>query len=140
MNIKKGQFVAPDDMRYAVDKVRATGNDKVILTERGSSFGYHNLVVDMRGLVIMKKLGVPVVFDATHSVQLPGAAGAASGGQPEFIEPLASAAVATGAVNGIFVEVHEEPSRALSDGANALRLDRLGGFLERMRRIAAAAR
>ena len=106
-----------------------------MLTERGSTFGYNNLVVDMRGLVIMKQIGVPVIFDATHSVQLPGAAGSSSGGQPEFIESLASAAVATGAVDGIFVEVHDEPSRALSDGANALRLDRLGAFLQRLRRV-----
>ena len=139
VNIKKGQFVAPADMRYAVEKVRSTGNDRVILTERGSSFGYNNLVVDMRGLVLMKKLGVPVVFDATHSVQLPGAAGSASGGQPEFIEPLTRAAVATGAVDGVFVEVHEDPARALSDGANALRLDLLAGLLERLRRIYMAA-
>ena len=135
VNIKKGQFVAPADMRHAVEKVRSTGNDRVMLTERGSSFGYNNLVVDMRGLVIMRKLGVPVIFDATHSVQLPGASGSVSGGQPEFIEPLASAAVATGAVDGVFVEVHEEPSRALSDGANALRLDLLPGFLHRLRAI-----
>lgn len=140
VNIKKGQFVAPHDMRHAVEKVRSTGNNDVMLTERGSSFGYNNLVVDMRGLVIMKRLGVPVIFDATHSVQLPGAAGSASGGQPEFIEPLASAAVATGAVDGVFVEVHEEPSRALSDGANALRLDQLGGLLARLRRIYADVR
>jgi 2-dehydro-3-deoxyphosphooctonate aldolase (KDO 8-P synthase) len=135
VNIKKGQFVAPADMRHAVEKVRSTGNDKVILTERGSSFGYNNLVVDMRGLVIMRDIGVPVVFDATHSVQLPGAAGSASGGQPEFIEPLASAAVATGAVDGLFVEVHENPASALSDGANALPLDRLPGLLHRLNRI-----
>lgn len=135
VNIKKGQFVAPGDMRYAVEKVRSTGNDKVLLTERGSSFGYNNLVVDMRGLVIMRGLGVPVIFDATHSVQLPGAAGAGSGGQPQFIQPLASAAVATGAVDGLFVEVHEEPARALSDGSNALRLDLLGTLLERLRRL-----
>jgi len=135
VNIKKGQFVAPNDMRYAVEKVQSTGNHDIILTERGSSFGYNNLVVDMRGLVLMKKLGVPVVFDATHSVQLPGASGSASGGQPEFIQPLASAAVATGAVDGVFVEVHEEPSRALSDGANALRLDLLDGLLSRLRGI-----
>jgi 2-dehydro-3-deoxyphosphooctonate aldolase (KDO 8-P synthase) len=135
VNIKKGQFVAPSDMRHAVDKVRSTGNDRVLVTERGSIFGYNNLVVDMRGLVIMRELGVPVIFDATHSVQLPGAAGTVSGGQPQFIEPLASAAVATGAVAGLFVEVHEEPSRALSDGANALRLERLGPLLERLRRI-----
>jgi 2-dehydro-3-deoxyphosphooctonate aldolase (KDO 8-P synthase) len=138
VNIKKGQFVAPEDMRHAVDKVRSTGNDNVMLTERGSSFGYHNLVVDMRGLVLMKRLGVPVIFDATHSVQLPGAAGAASGGQPEFIEPLASAAVATGAVDGVFVEVHDNPARALSDGANALPLDRLAGLLAHLRAIYSA--
>ena len=135
VNIKKGQFVAPGDMRHAVDKVRSAGNDNVLVTERGSTFGYNNLVVDMRGLVMMRDLGVPVIFDATHSVQLPGAAGAASGGQPQFIEPLASAAVATGAVDGVFVEVHEEPSRALSDGANALRLDRLAPLLSRLRRL-----
>jgi 2-dehydro-3-deoxyphosphooctonate aldolase (KDO 8-P synthase) len=135
VNIKKGQFVSPADMRHAVDKVLSTGNDKVLLTERGTSFGYNNLVVDMRGLVIMRDLGVPVIFDATHSVQLPGAAGSASGGQPRFIEPLASAAVATGAVDGLFVEVHEEPSRAKSDGANALRLDLLAPLLDRVRRL-----
>jgi 2-dehydro-3-deoxyphosphooctonate aldolase (KDO 8-P synthase) len=127
-------------MAHAVEKVRSTGNEKVLLTERGSSFGYNNLVVDMRGLAIMRKIGIPVIFDATHSVQLPGAAGSASDGQPEFIEPLASAAVATGAVDGIFIEVHEEPSRALSDGANSLRLDRLAAFLERLRRIYLASR
>ncbi len=135
VNIKKGQFVAPGDMRHAVEKVRSTGNNDVILTERGASFGYNNLVVDMRGLVIMKQLGVPVVFDATHSVQLPGAAGAASGGQPEFIQPLASAAVATGAVDGIFVEVHDNPARAKSDGANALHLDLLESFWAKLGRI-----
>jgi 2-dehydro-3-deoxyphosphooctonate aldolase (KDO 8-P synthase) len=135
VNIKKGQFVAPGDMRHAIDKVRSTGNDKVMLTERGTTFGYGNLVVDMRSPVMMRQLGVPVIFDATHSVQLPGAAGSASGGQPEFIRPLASAAVATGAVDGVFVEVHEEPSRALSDGANALRLDLLQEFLAHLRRI-----
>lgn len=135
INIKKGQFVAPADMKYAAEKVASTGNDKVVLTERGSTFGYNNLVVDMRGLVIMRKLGWPVVFDATHSVQLPGAVGNASGGQPEFIEPLARAAVATGCVDGLFVEVHEEPSRALSDGANALRLDKLAPLLATLRRL-----
>jgi 2-dehydro-3-deoxyphosphooctonate aldolase (KDO 8-P synthase) len=135
VNIKKGQFVAPQDMLHAAEKVASTGNQRIILTERGSSFGYNNLVVDMRGLVIMRKFGYPVVFDATHSVQLPGRAGAASGGQPEFIEPLASAAVATGAVDGLFVEVHEDPARALSDGANALRLDRLAGLLDHLRGI-----
>jgi 2-dehydro-3-deoxyphosphooctonate aldolase (KDO 8-P synthase) len=135
VNIKKGQFVAPGDMRNAIDKVRSTGNNDVILTERGVSFGYNNLLVDMRGLVIMRQLGVPVVFDATHSVQLPGAAGSASGGQPEFIQPLASAAVATGAVDGVFVEVHENPASAKSDGANALRLDLLASFWARLGRI-----
>jgi 2-dehydro-3-deoxyphosphooctonate aldolase (KDO 8-P synthase) len=127
--------VAPHDIRLAAEKVASTGNSNIVLTERGSSFGYNNLVVDMRGLVIMRKFGWPVVFDATHSVQLPGAAGAGSGGQPEFIEPLARAAVATGCVDGLFVEVHEEPSRALSDGANALRLDKLGNLIQRLRRI-----
>jgi len=135
VNIKKGQFVAPQDMRFAAEKVASTGNTDILLTERGSSFGYNNLVVDMRGLVILRKLGWPVIFDATHSVQLPGAAGASSGGQPEFIEPLARAAIGTGFVDGLFVEVHEEPSRALSDGANALRLDKLGPLLDRLRRI-----
>jgi 2-dehydro-3-deoxyphosphooctonate aldolase (KDO 8-P synthase) len=139
INIKKGQFVAPRDIGRAAEKVASTGNTRILLTERGSCFGYNNLVVDMRGLVIMRRLGYPVVFDATHSVQLPGASGQASGGQPEFIEPLASAAVATGAVDAIFVEVHEQPARALSDGANALRLDLLRGVLTRLRRLHAAA-
>ncbi len=139
VNIKKGQFVAPQDMIHAVEKVRSTGNDRIILTERGSSFGYHNLVVDMRGLKIMADMGGPVVFDATHSVQLPSAgAGGTSGGQPQFIEPLARAAVATG-VNGIFVEVHDRPEQALSDGANALRLDLLPGFWSRLQALHAAA-
>ena len=119
---------------HAAEKVASTGNDKVILTERGSSFGYNNLVVDMRGLAIMRKFGFPVVFDATHSVQLPGAAGSSSGGQPEFIPPLARAAVGAG-VDGLFVEVHDRPERALSDGTNALRLDRLGPLLESLRAI-----
>lgn len=134
VNIKKGQFAAPGDMARAVEKVSSTGNDKIILTERGTSFGYHNLVVDMRSLPILRGLGCPVVFDATHSVQLPGAAGDSSGGQPQFIGTLASAAVAAG-IDGLFVEVHEAPERALSDGANALRLDRLAGFLARMRAL-----
>lgn len=134
VNIKKGQFVSPSDIRHAAEKVASTGNAKILLTERGSSFGYNNLVVDMRGLRIMRRHGHPVVFDATHSVQLPGAAGAASGGQPEFIETLARAAVAAG-IDGLFVEVHEAPERALSDGANALRLDHLGELLRRLRAI-----
>ena len=127
INIKKGQFVAPHDIRHAADKVASTGNNDIWLTERGATFGYNNLVVDMRSLVIMRGFGWPVVFDATHSVQLPGAEGSASGGAPQFIEPLARAAVAVG-VDAIFVEVHEAPERALSDGPNALRLDRLELF------------
>jgi 2-dehydro-3-deoxyphosphooctonate aldolase (KDO 8-P synthase) len=127
VNIKKGQFVAPHDIARAAEKVASTGNRQVVLTERGSSFGYNNLVVDMRGLKIMRDSGWPMMFDATHSVQLPGGSGSASGGQPEFIEPLARAAVAVG-VDGIFVEVHDAPERALSDGPNALRLDRLREF------------
>ena len=139
VNIKKGQFVAPHDIHRAAEKVASTGNRQVLLTERGSSFGYNNLVVDMRGLKIMRDAGWPVVFDATHSVQLPGGAGSASGGQPEFIEPLARAAVAVG-VDGIFVEVHEAPEKALSDGPNALRLDMLPAFWSRLRAIDAAAK
>jgi 2-dehydro-3-deoxyphosphooctonate aldolase (KDO 8-P synthase) len=138
VNIKKGQFVSPHDIRLAAEKVASTGNNQIILTERGSSFGYNNLVVDMRGIAIMRGFGWPVVFDATHSVQLPGAAGNASGGQPEFIEPLARAAVAVG-IDGLFVEVHEAPERALSDGANALRLDRLRALWSRLNKIREAA-
>jgi 2-dehydro-3-deoxyphosphooctonate aldolase (KDO 8-P synthase) len=134
VNIKKGQFIAPGDIANAAEKVASTGNDRILLTERGSSFGYNNLVVDMRGIAIMRRSGYPVVFDATHSVQLPGAAGNASGGQPEFIEPLARAATAVG-VAGLFVEVHEAPERALSDGANALALDLLPTLLGRLRAI-----
>jgi 2-dehydro-3-deoxyphosphooctonate aldolase (KDO 8-P synthase) len=139
VNIKKGQFVSPSDIRHAADKVASTGNNKILLTERGSSFGYNNLVVDMRGLAIMREFGWPVVFDATHSVQLPGAAGTASGGQPQFIETLSRAAVAAG-VDALFVEVHESPERALSDGANALRLDRLHELLRRLRLIDSTVR
>ena len=138
VNVKKGQFVAPHDIHHAADKVASTGNQHVVLTERGSSFGYNNLVVDMRGLRIMADSGWPVVFDATHSVQLPSGGGGASSGQPQFIEPLASAAVAVG-VSGLFVEVHDDPAHALSDGPNALRLDLLPAFLRRMRRIHLAA-
>lgn len=134
VNIKKGQFVAPHDIWRAAEKVASTGNGKILLTERGSSFGYNNLVVDMRGLQVMREAGYPVVFDATHSVQLPGAAGAGSGGQPQFIETLARAAVGAG-VDGIFVEVHDAPERALSDGTNALRLDLLAGFWRRLQAI-----
>jgi 2-dehydro-3-deoxyphosphooctonate aldolase (KDO 8-P synthase) len=131
INIKKGQFVAPNTISHAAEKVASTGNNRVLLTERGSSFGYHNLVVDMRGLQIMRESGWPVIFDATHSVQLPSGAGGASGGQPQFIEPLARAAVAVG-VDGVFVEVHDRPEKALSDGANALRLDLLESFWSRL--------
>jgi 2-dehydro-3-deoxyphosphooctonate aldolase (KDO 8-P synthase) len=138
VNIKKGQFVSPHDIRYAAEKVASTGNDRIILTERGSSFGYNNLVVDMRGLAIMREFGWPVVFDATHSVQLPGAAGTASGGQPQFIGPLARAAVAAG-VDAVFVEVHENPEKALSDGANALRLDLLGAMWRKLEKIHSAS-
>lgn len=134
VNIKKGQFVAPHDIHRAAEKVASTGNTRVVLTERGSCFGYNNLVVDMRGLKIMRDAGWPVIFDATHSVQLPGGAGDASGGQPEFIEPLARAAVAAG-VDGVFVETHDAPERALSDGPNALRLNLLADFWKRLQAI-----
>lgn len=119
VNIKKGQFMAAEDMKGAVEKVRATGNNNVLLTERGTSFGYHNLVVDMRSLAIMRELDVPVVFDATHSVQLPGGLGHASGGQRQFIRPLARAAAAVG-IDVLFTEVHPDPAKALSDGPNSL--------------------
>jgi 2-dehydro-3-deoxyphosphooctonate aldolase (KDO 8-P synthase) len=119
VNIKKGQFMAPEDMKGAVEKVRSAGNDKVMLTERGSSFGYHNLVVDMRSLVTMRELGVPVVFDATHSVQLPGGLGNASGGRREFVMPLAKAAAAVG-IDALFLEVHPDPDNAKSDGPNSV--------------------
>ena len=139
VNIKKGQFLSPWDLCHAAEKVASTGNSRIILTERGASFGYNNLVVDMRSLVVMRSFGFPVVLDVTHSVQLPGGGGAqtgaaSSGGQPQFIEPLARAGVAAG-VDGVFLEVHEQPERALSDGANALRLDLLPGLLARLREI-----
>lgn len=138
-NIKKGQFLSPWDIANAAEKVASTGNQKIILTERGTSFGYKNLVVDMRAFPIMHKLGYPVVFDVTHSVQLPGGEGKSSGGQPEFIEPLARAGTAIGA-DGIFLEVHDNPANALSDGTNALALGKLQPMLERILRIAALAR
>ena len=136
VNIKKGQFVSPWDMKHAVDKCRTAGNDRVFVTERGSSFGYNNLVVDMRSLAIMRKFA-PVVFDATHSVQLPSASHgdedepAASGGQPEFIPVLARAAAAAG-VDGIFLEVHDNPKAAMSDGANALESTKLRSVLKEL--------
>jgi 2-dehydro-3-deoxyphosphooctonate aldolase (KDO 8-P synthase) len=139
VNIKKGQFLSPWEIQNAVEKVAGTGNDKIILTERGTSFGYHNLVVDMRSFPIMRKLGYPIVFDVTHSVQLPGGEGKSSGGQPEFIEPLARAGTAAGA-DGIFLEVHENPAKALSDGSNALPLRELRPMLERILQIAALVR
>ncbi len=134
VNIKKGQFLAPDDMRHAADKVASSGNHRILLTERGTSFGYRNLVVDFRGLAKMRSFGYPVVLDVTHSLQLPGAAGGSSGGEPEYIAPLARAGAACG-VDGLFFEVHEDPSRALSDGANALRLDRLEAMLSQVASI-----
>jgi 2-dehydro-3-deoxyphosphooctonate aldolase (KDO 8-P synthase) len=138
-NIKKGQFLSPWDIANATEKVASTGNEKIILTERGTSFGYQNLVVDMRSFPIMRKLGHPLVFDVTHSVQLPGGEGKSSGGQPEFIEPLARAGTAMG-VDGLFLEVHDNPANALSDGSNALALEKLQPMLERILRIAALAR
>jgi 2-dehydro-3-deoxyphosphooctonate aldolase (KDO 8-P synthase) len=134
VNIKKGQFLSPVEFAHAAEKVASTGNQKIILTERGSSFGYNNLIVDMRTFPQLAATGYPVVFDATHSVQLPGAGAGVSGGQPEFIEPLARAATATG-IAGMFVEVHDAPERALSDGANALRLDLLAAFWERLQAL-----
>jgi 2-dehydro-3-deoxyphosphooctonate aldolase (KDO 8-P synthase) len=139
VNIKKGQFLSPWDMGNAAEKVAGTGNQKIVLTERGSSFGYQNLVVDMRGFPVMRELGYPVVFDVTHSVQLPGGEGKSSGGQPEFIEPLARAGTAIGA-DGLFLEVHDNPAKALSDGTNALALGKLQPMLERILRIAALTR
>jgi 2-dehydro-3-deoxyphosphooctonate aldolase (KDO 8-P synthase) len=138
VNLKKGQFLAPDDMRHAVAKVTRSGNEQVIVTERGSSFGYHNLVVDMRSFPIMRRFGYPVVYDVTHSLQLPGAGDGVTAGQAEFIEPMASAGVAAG-VDGVFMEVHEEPARAKSDAQNALALDRLPALLDRLTRIHAIA-
>jgi 2-dehydro-3-deoxyphosphooctonate aldolase (KDO 8-P synthase) len=127
VNIKKGQFLAPRDMAHAVAKVKETGNSSVLLTERGTTFGYHDLVVDMRSLSVMRELGCPVIFDATHSVQQPGGTDAQTGGRPEFIFPLARAAAAVG-VDGMFVEVHPDPAHALSDAASQLRLDLLDGL------------
>jgi 2-dehydro-3-deoxyphosphooctonate aldolase (KDO 8-P synthase) len=139
VNIKKGQFLAPDDVKHAIAKVIDAGNPRVTITERGTSFGYHNLVVDMRALPMMRAFGVPVVFDVTHSLQLPGGGDGVTAGQAEYIEPLASAGVAAG-VDGVFLEVHEEPSRAKSDAQNALRLDRLEPLLRRLAAIDAIAK
>ncbi len=137
VNIKKGQFMAPWDMRYALDKVQEYGNKNVVLTERGSCFGYNNLVVDMRSLAIMRGLGVPVIFDATHSVQLPGGGKGCSSGQREFVPVLARAAMAAG-VDGIFMEVHPEPEKALCDGPNSLTLEGARALLKDLRGIADA--
>ena len=134
VNIKKGQFLAPSDVRHAIEKATRTGNARVFVTERGASFGYNNLVVDMRAFPIMRAFGHPVVFDVTHSLQLPGAGEGLTGGQPQFVEPLASAGVAAG-VDGVFLEVHERPSEAKSDGQNALPLSRLEPLLERLVKI-----
>ncbi len=139
VNIKKGQFLAPLDMRHAIEKVRAAGNSGVFVTERGFTFGYNNLVVDMRAFPMLRGLGSPVVFDVTHSLQLPGAGDGVTAGLAEFIEPLAAAGVAAG-VDGVFLEVHEEPARARSDAQNAFRLDRLASLLDRLVRINAVVK
>jgi len=139
INIKKAQFLSPWDMGNVAEKVASTGNTRIILTERGASFGYQNLVVDMRSFPVMQKTGYPVVYDVTHSVQLPGGQGHASGGQPEFIEPLARAGVAAG-VDGVFLETHDNPAAALSDGANALPLAQLPALLEKLKELGAMVR
>ena len=134
INVKKGQFLAPWDMAHVVEKICSTGNEQILLTERGTAFGYNNLVSDMKALPLMRGLGYPVIFDATHSVQLPGGAGKASGGDREFIPSLSRAAVGVG-VDGVFLEVHPEPERALSDGANSLELDALSPLLKQLMAI-----
>ena len=138
VNLKKGQFLAPGDMRHAIEKVTGTGNRQVLVTERGASFGYNNLVVDMRAFPIMRRFGFPVVYDVTHSLQLPGAGDGVTTGQAVLIAPMASAGVAAG-VDGIFMEVHEQPERAQSDAQNALRLDLLEPLLDRLVRLHAIA-
>ena len=139
VNVKKGQFLSPRDIRHVVDKITGEGNPSVLVTERGVSFGYNNLVVDMRAFPMLRELGYPVVFDVTHSLQLPGAGDGVTIGLAEYIEPLASAGVAAG-VDAVFLEVHEEPARAKSDAANALRLDKLEALVLKLTRIDAAAR
>ncbi len=134
VNIKKGQFLAPWDMAHVVNKITTAGNHQVLLTERGAMFGYNNLVVDFRGIQIMQETGYPVIFDATHSIQLPGGKGKQSGGQREYAAILARAAVAAGA-NGIFLEVHRDPDAALCDGPNSLKLDDLEGLLSQLKAI-----
>jgi len=139
INVKKGQFLAPWDMKNVAGKLAATGNENIILTERGASFGYNNLVVDMRSFPVMRATGYPVVFDATHSVQLPGGQGTSSGGQREFVEFLSRAAVATG-IDGIFMEVHEDPDKALCDGPNSIPLAELPALLKKLQALDAAVR
>ena len=139
VNIKKAQFMAPDDMRHAIEKVRAQGNEQVLVTERGVSFGYHTLVVDMRSLPQLRALGTPVIFDVTHSLQQPGAGDGVTLGQAEYITPLASAGVAVG-IDALFLEIHDDPSQARSDAQNALALDLLEPLLQRLLRIDAATR
>jgi len=139
VNVKKAQFLSPWDMGNVAEKIAAAGNPTIILTERGASFGYNNLVVDMRSFPVMKKFGYPVVYDVTHSIQLPGGQGHASGGQPEFIEPLARAGVAAG-VHGIFLETHDNPAAALSDGPNALPLGQLPQLLARLKELSTLVR
>ncbi len=134
VNVKKGQFLAPWDIKNIIEKFTSTGNQNIFITERGTSFGYNNLVVDFRGLSIMRSLGYPVIFDVTHSLQLPGGQGSCSGGQREFAEPLARAAVAVG-VDGIFMEVHPEPDKALCDGPNMIRLDEVEKILSHIKAI-----
>jgi len=139
VNVKKGQFLAPKDMKHVISKVTGEGNESVLVTERGVSFGYHDLVVDMRALPMLRELGYPVIFDVTHSLQLPGAGNGVTAGLAQYIEPLASAGVAAG-VDMVFMEVHAEPSQAKSDAANALRLDRLEPLILKLKRIDVAAR
>jgi 2-dehydro-3-deoxyphosphooctonate aldolase (KDO 8-P synthase) len=139
INIKKAQYLSPWDMGNVAEKVASTGNSKILLTERGASFGYQNLVVDFRSFLVMQKTGYPIVFDVTHSVQLPGGQGQASGGQPEFIEPLARAGVAAG-LDGIFLETHDNPAAALSDGANALPLAQLPALLTKLKELSTLVR
>jgi 2-dehydro-3-deoxyphosphooctonate aldolase (KDO 8-P synthase) len=134
VNVKKGQFLAPEDMKYAADKIKAVGNNNIMLTERGATFGYHNLVVDMRALVIMRNLGYPVILDATHSIQLPSGAKNHSSGQPEYIFPIARAGVAVG-IDGLFVETHPDPMRALSDAASQLKLEHLDELVRQVMMI-----
>jgi 2-dehydro-3-deoxyphosphooctonate aldolase (KDO 8-P synthase) len=137
VNVKKGQFVSPWDMQNAVNKLRGAGSTKIMLVERGASFGYNNLVVDLRSLPVMRSFGCPVIYDATHSVQLPGGAGGSSSGQREFITPLARAAMAVG-IDGLFMEIHPQPEKALCDGPNSLPLDAMEPILVQLLRIRAA--